>query len=368
MKKLFYSSAFVAAGIISAFSPQETAAQNTVLEVTSLPAGFTVKSVEIGLPINGAAAPLPHSPESVYIVVGDYFSDKDILRVNIITGTFETVATLSGSIGGMAVLSNGDLILTENQLTDAVYRARDLDNDGKFFSQGEITVLLAPENGNFTGAQTIIAPPNNASAIPEGSLLIQTADGGNNSKIYIIADPESESPVLRPVTGAYYSGFEYNGGIDFDVAGNLIVGISEYPVGGKILALVNSNGNETIEPEETGLLLSNASLPDSISDLTVSSSDVVFFGGNSGTIKHFPLPENRLSSAPSPTPFLETNSGYISVVGFLNGHRPFAPFTENPASMIVIGNIGWDSPTNFLLITPEPPVTSAVLDDWSLYH
>lgn len=346
----------------------------TSLIIQSLPAGYTSFSLVLGQPFADTVAVDPSVQNRLYAAVG-FFGNESILRVDTTLGTTSTVATGLGSIGGIALLSNGDLAITENGTSQTILRAHDLNADGDFLEPGELTELIAPilaDSGfGFTGTQLAIAPSGNASSIPAGSLLLQTADGGTSGEVLVVQNPTS-APAYRPAGGAYFSGLDYNGGIAFDSAGNLVVGESVYP-NGRIYGLVNTNVDDHISSGESHILVDVAAIPNGIADLAVSQDGRVFFAGNQTTfgsgdakIFAFQLPPDLLTGSGTPAPFATTNAAYISSTHFDDSTRNFtAGASVNQARLFVGGLDGtFTGFTNLVVITPT--VITAI-NDWRLY-
>jgi hypothetical protein len=347
------------------------AAPGANIQVQSVAAGYTTSSIELGAVFGGAIAPDPADADHLYVSSG-FFGSQTILSVDAGAGTTRTVAAGFGNIGGIAVLGNGDLAITENFLSDKVLRARDLNSNGDFLDAGEVTELIAPilTDGDFTGAQLTVAPSGNASAIPAGALLVQTADGQTSSELLIVENPVS-TPAFRPTGGAYYSGFQYNGGIAFDAAGNVILGIGQFDFftftpSGRIVALVNLNSDTDIDPGESNVLVDEPALSAGISDLAVSNENAVFFGENSGDVKTFALPANLLTGTASPALFARTDASYISAVRLDAPTRTFAPgATGSTARLLLSGYAaGFNAATNLVVIAPG---ALAEVQNWELY-
>ncbi len=341
------------------------------LTATSVPPGYTASSVELGQPFAGALAFDPVDPEIFYSSVGA-FGNMSILRVDTGAETTTTVAGPFGSIGGLAMLSNGDLAITENYTSDTIFRARDLNADGDFLDEGELTELISPilTDGDFTGAQIAVAPAGNPSGIPSGSLVIQTADGETNSELLIVRDPETATPAFRPEGDAYYTGFQYNGGVAFAPGGEIIVGESTldfftYASSGRIVALVNTNGDERINAGESNVLVDELLLLNGLTDLTVSGEGRVFFSEGSGDVRSFALPGNLLTGSVTPTVFAQTNGTYISAVRLNRTDADFA--SANPSVKLYLGGFtpGFVQATNLLVLSPLAP---SAVRDWAIYE
>lgn len=352
-------------------------AQAAALTITTPLTGYTSISLELGRPYAGAVAFDPSVGTRMYASVGS-FGNQSVLRVDTTLGTTATVLTGLGSVGGMAILSNADLVFTENGTSQSIFRARDLNADLDFLDAGEVTELIAPilaDSGfGFTGAQIAVAPAGNASAIPAGSLVIQTADGGTSGELLVVENPTSATPAYRPVSSAYFSGFGYNGGVAFDPSGNLVMGESVYPAG-KVYGLVNTNVDQQITSgTESHVLVDTAAIPNGIADLAVSAQGRVFFGGNGlgfGTadapIRTFQLPGNLLTGSGTPSTFAGTNSVYLSTLRFDNAAKTFAAgATVNTARLIVGGlDTSFYGFTNLLIIQPG---AIAAVQDWAAFE
>lgn len=341
------------------------------LVVTAVPSGYTTSSLELGLPFGGALAFDLADPDRLFASYGS-FGSMSILQADVATQTTRTVAGPFGNVGGLAVLDNGDLAISENFTSDTIFRARDLNGDGDFLDPGEVTNLITPilgDNGDYTGGQLAVAPAGNSSSIPAGALLVQTADGQTSSELLVITVPDTAAPAYQPGSGAYYSGFQYNGGFGFSASGHLILGESRvenftFLPSGRILALVNLNGDEDIDPGESFELAGPGALNAGLSDLAVSGDDRVFFTENSGDVRSFPLPADLLSETANPSVFAQTNGAYLSTVRFDRTGPSFSP--GNPVRLYVGGYLpGFVQATNLVVITPAA-VSAA--QDWGIYE
>lgn len=337
------------------------------LQAVSLADGYEARSIELGVPYGGSIAVDPDNPRQLYVSAGN-FGEQTLLTVNTDTGATHTLSPVIGNIGGLAVLTNGDLAISENLASETILRARDLDADGAYFSTGEITELIAPilADANFTGAHLVVAPPNNAAQIPAGSLIVQTADGGNLSELLVIRDPET-SPAYYPPGAAWFDGFTYNGGVAFAPAGDVLCGISEFPVG-RVEALVNANGNNQIDAGESHELLGADVLINSISDLTASGDGKLMITENGGNVRWFDLPADLADGSIETSGVLvETNGGYLSSVRIDSPERPFTPGSAWPVATVYVGGfVTYLGATNLLAISPVPAPAAA--RDWSLFQ
>ncbi|MBX7244381.1 MAG: hypothetical protein K1X53_02715 [Candidatus Sumerlaeaceae bacterium] len=357
-----------AAMFLGAMSADPAGAQ---IQTTYLRNGYQATSVQLGAPFAGAIAQDPTNANKVFVSVG-VFGAQSILAANTLAGTTTTVATGFGNIGGIAALANGDLAITENFSSQTIIRARDLTADGDFLDAGEITVLIGPNPpGGFTGSQVAIAPAGNAAGIPAGALVVQTADGTTASKLLVVDSPTT-TPVYRPVSGAFFTGFQFNGGVAFSNTGHVIMGEGKFNFlnftsSGNVHALVNSNANQTIDSGESNILVGEATLDLGLADVAVSKENEVFLTENSGDVRAFPLPGNLLTGTGAPTLFMRTNSPYLSTVRFDDPAKTFAPAaTGSTARLYVSGYApGFAQATNLLIVKPAP-LTAA--QDWEMYQ
>lgn len=357
----FMAAAILAVSLFPAMSVADS------LQAVSLQDGYEAHSIELGVPYGGSIAVNPQTPNQLYVSAGNY-GEHTLLTIDTDTGTTRSLSPVIGNIGGLAVLNNGDIAITENLTSDTILRARDLDSDGAYFAPGEITELITPilADATFSGAQLAVAPPENDANIPAGSLVVQTADGGTSAELLVIRDPES-SPAYYPVGEAWFAGFMYNGGIAFTSDGNVLCGISEFPVG-RIDALVNANGNEQIDAGEAHELIGGDVLVNSLSDLTVSGDGRLVTTENSGTVRWFDLPNDLASGSVEASGVLaETNATYLSSVRIDAPQRPFVPGAAWPVATVYVGGyVSFPAATNLLAISPVPAPAAA--RDWALFQ
>lgn len=368
MKKKFFANGFwgrsvvLCGAAVCAVGFSAAPAQADTLSADFLAPGYTAESIELGVPFGGAVAQHPGKAHILYVSAGNY-GEHTILEVNTDTGTTQTVSPVVGNVGGIAVLDNGDLAITENMIQDTILRARDLDSDGLFLSAGEISTLIAPpgEPGTFTGEQVTVVPADNAAGLPAGTLLVQTAEGGAGSDLLAIINPESATPAYLPATGGWFSGYIYNGGIGFSPVGHVIMGESAFPVG-RVLALVNANNNDRIEAEEAHEIVGFDTLEDSISDLAVSGDGLLVTTENSGLVRWFDLPADLSTQTVQTSGVLAlTNGVYLSSARLREPAKSFrsgAPWTAT-TSLLLGGYVSYPAATNLLVIKPVPAPASA---------
>lgn len=367
MKKLFGGgfrgrSMVISSAVACAVGFSAASAQADTLSASLLAPGYTAESIELGVPFGGAVAQHPTKANIVYVSAGNY-GEHTILEVNTDTGTTQTVSPQVGNIGGIAVLNNGDLAITENMVQDTILRARDLDADGLFLSPGEISTLIAPPGapGTFTGEQAMVVPAGNAAGLPAGTLLVQTADGGSSSSLLAIGNPESATPGYLPPDAGWFTGFTYNGGMGFSPDGHVVMGTSDFPVG-RVLALVNANNNDRIEPEEAREIIGSDVLEDSISDLAVSGDGLLVTTENSGLVRWFDLPADLATGTVQTSGVLAlTNGVYLSAARLREPSKSFRSGAAWSAStsLLLGGFVSYPAATNLLVIKPIPAPASA---------
>lgn len=366
MRKYTHRGATAALALATLFITGTAPAQQ--LTYSAVKPGYTVSSIELGQPFGGAIAAHPTDRNILYVSVGGWGANS-VLEVTLDTGATRAITPTIGAIGGLAVLANGDLAITDNgdATYDTILRARDLNADGDFLDDGEITQLIEPilADFSFTGAHMTVAPAGNAAGIPAGALLVQTADGGAGSEVLVITNPET-APAYAPPGGAYYSGFMYNGGLAFTPAGYLLVGISEFPTG-KINALINSNADDVITPDEVRTIVDDTVLANSVSDIAVTAGNQLLTTENSGLVRMFDLPADLATgSVGTPETLVETNAVYLATVCLDDPAAPFSPGTPGQKVTAYVGGFApTGSATNLLAITPRNTTAAA---DWQMFE
>jgi hypothetical protein len=359
---------------VACLALQPPAALGQSLQFLSSTPGYTTGSLMIGAPLAGPVAQDATDPNRLYVATGSFGSMR-VVRVDKNSATTATVSPALGSIGGLASLNNGDLVIVENGFTLSILRARDLTSDQDFLDSGEVTELIAPTfvDGpfGFTGAQAKVAPAGNPSGIPSGSLVVQTADGVTSGELLVVANPQTSGGAsFRPLSGqAFLDQLDFNGGVAFDSQGNLIVGTSAFPNPGRIVAGVNTNSDDRISSAtEQNVLLTGSALAAGIADLAVTASDQVLFTENSGLIRSFQLPANRLTgTAGTISTLASVDSPYLSTVLLDFPERSFVPGGASPRARLWISGFGplFSSTRNLLWIEPGP--FTASVPDWMLY-
>ena len=163
------------------------------------------------------------------------------------------------------------------------------------------------------------------------------------------------SPAFRPEGAAFFGGFDFNGGFDFDSRGYLMMGTATivdatfFDFDGRVIALVNTNGDEDIDDGEFHTVVGFEGFPNSISDLTIDGEDDVFCTSG-GEVLTFSVPSNPLVEMATPVSFVGTDSFFLSGVLVNSKYRPFAPFAGPEGATMILGGFGSE---NLLTLTPE---------------
>lgn len=361
--------------ILTALAASSLLASNAFSQTigfTTVPGGFNASSIALPEGFAGGLGADPTDDRIVYASVGA-FTDNKLAKVDLESASSRIVAQGPfGSIGGIAVLSATEMVLVDNSNAaggppdDTILIARDTNGDGDFDDAGEIEELIAPilTPGNWTGVQARTVPPGDPSGIPSGSVVIQTADGGGGSELLVVADP-LVAPAYRPAASAYFSGFDFNGGFDFDSQGRLLMGTATGSFVGNVIALVNTNLDENIDPGEFHTIVSGGGLPFGKSDLAIDAEDEVYCTSG-GFIDSFPIPADPLTGSATPANFAVTDSGFLSAILFNSKTRPFEPGVGAAGASLIASGFtgGFEQATNLLVLTPSQ---SLEVGEWNLY-
>lgn len=335
------------------------------ISFTSIPEGYEGSSIALPSSFAGALGVDPDDDRFIYCAVGG-FGAMSLARVNLRTGEVITVADGPfGAIGGIAPLSNSEIVVTDNAAAaggppdETILTLKDFNRDGDFNDSGEIKQLIAPilsnSPGNWSGSQARIVPKRKWATLKAWSVMIQTADGAGGSELLAIVEPSSRRPKFATGTKPFHSGFDYNGGFDFDGVGRVIMGTLTGSFTGEIWALDDRNKNRRIDSWEKNRLVEGES---GISDLVVDGEEDVFFAGFDGNffaaIRSFRLPAQPMTGTATPADFASTDGGFLSAILINSKRRPFEP-GAGPfgASLILSGFTGsFESATNLLVLRP----------------
>lgn len=360
----------LAALAAATFSARPSGAQT--ISVIPVPSGYDAGSIPLPRPFTGALAVDPTDDDVVFASVGS-FLDSSLVRVDLTSGTATTIALGPfGNLAGIAAFSPTELVLLDNATAasgpypgETILIARD-DNpaDGDFDDAGEIVELIAPIlTADFSGAQARIVPPGVPSGIPSGSLMFQTADGGGGGELLVVADPLGAA-AYRPAGAPYFTGFDFNGGFDFDASGRIFMGtLNGTNFTGEVFALVNLDGDEDIDPGESNLLVAGEP---GMGDLVVDAEDDILFAGATPSfaagIRTFRAPADPLSGTVSPGTLATTDAGFLSGLILNSRSRPFEPNAGPGGATLLFGGFTSDfSPgRNLATLTPSTPPNDAM--------
>lgn len=327
------------------------------IEFTTVPKGYAASSIDLPRPFAGALGRDATDDLKVYATVGG-FGATGLVRIDLRDGSVQSVIEGPlGNIEGIAALSAERIVLIENQDPDTILLASDLNLDGDFDDEGEIEELIAPiglnEDLDFRGSQARVVPPGDPSGIPSGSVMFQTADNQGGGDLFVVVDPLT-NPRYRPDGGVYFTGFDFNGGFDFDSFGRIVMGSLNSSFLGEVFILVNENGNETIDPGESNMIVAGEN---GMFDLAVDAEDNVYFTGTDpdfiAAVRTFSIPADPLNAMVTPENFAETNSGFLTGILITSKNRSFQPGTLNGATLLVGGfTLSFESPMNLLTLRP----------------
>jgi len=367
----------VVAGLVF-FSSLMALVSAQTISFTSVPNGFEAGSIELGAGFVGALAPDPYNPDIIYAAVG-VWQQQYIVKINLADSTVASAAVgFFGSIGGMAVPAPHQLIVVDNDdytsntiPGEMVLLLTDKNMDGDFDDIGEVEPLIAPllvDGASFSGAQARIAPAGNPSDIPSGSLLFQNADGGGKADLFVVTNPtDAALASYRPEGGAYFSGYDYNGGFDFDSQGRIFMGATNSWFSGEVFSLVNLNNDMVIDAGEANDVVTSLSLSGGISDLIIDGDDNIFLVTNPWDgyqVQKVVIPADPLHETATPSPFANTDSSWLTTIMINTKTRPFKAGQNDGAIMLLGGYKGWSSATNLLILKPCP---FSEVEDWAIY-
>jgi len=355
-------------------------AAGQTISFTGVPPGYEPGSIDLGMGFTGALAVDPLNPNIVYASVG-FWQQNQVKKIDLSDLSVRTAASgLFGSIGGLAVPGPNQLVIIDNDdyssntiPGETILLCTDKNMDGDFDDSSEIEEMIAPilvGSFSFTGGQARIAPSGNPSDIPSGSLLFQDADGGSKGDLFVVTNPQSPATAaFRPSGASYFSGFDYNGGFDFDSQGHIFMGTTNASFSGEVLALVNLDHDERIDAGEWNDVITSASLYGGISDMAIDAEDDGFVATNPWDgyqIQSFDIPFDPLHEDGTLSDFADTNSPWLTSILLNTKELPFESGEANGATMIVGGYApGWASATN--LLTLKPKYTTGV-ETWNVYE
>ncbi|MBN1478084.1 hypothetical protein JXA47_15110, partial [Candidatus Sumerlaeota bacterium] len=196
-----------------------------------------------------ALAVSPVTPEIVFATLGTAFNtDQDVWSIDITdpsypeyrllsagavdTGSDDQLDSLFGTVGGLAPLPTGELVIVDNNAPvsgvggDTVYLATDLNGDGDFLdvvaSAEEVQALVATIPGAPAGSGLGGFSGTQAELGPDGAVYVITADGSDGGEVLRFTDPTgSVSAEIHWESAS--DGIDYGSGLAW-VGGTLFTG------------------------------------------------------------------------------------------------------------------------------------------------
>jgi len=276
--------------------------------------------------------------------------------------------SLFGSVGGIAVLSDGSLLIADNfedsqGRGDTIYRARDLNADGDALDvvdvggtpTTETMILIAPINtlpgsgyGGFAGVQ--------AETDADGNAYVITSDGAGEGEILRVDDPTSTSPSIH----VFFAGLDFGSGISFDSAGRLYAGnvdlnFFDFTSTVTIYRLNDGNSDGVIGSGES-TVVSYDQLA-GLYDLAVSPEDQVFLTSSN---------EVRVLNTVDGTSTLFAHDDaftFLSDLVFLNPQDGFTPFSGPGGAILVVADPNSDG-----FMAAITPAQASGIHDWNLFQ
>jgi len=334
----------------------------------SVPRGYLDGKVSLG-PGNSALAltPDPEDPNFVY-AAGFFDGAPRIVRLNL-TNEARTVvfnAPTTVAVNGLAAPA-ADLIYISDNWNDHLYVLQDHNpKDGDFDDPGELRELIEPilthPTWGWTGSACLVVPSGaNHLGLPAGTVLFQSEDGETTQgEVLAVVDPVT-SPTFQPPGGAYFSGFNYGGGLAIDSQGRLLVASSFFPDPGKVWICEDTSGDGVIGDGESNVLVPQAvSTSDSVglSGLTIDNADRGYvcvgkgFAGSALTeIRRFSIPADPLHSTTETVTFATLNSPYVSSLILNATAKSFEPNSLDGATMVISASDPfWGNPDYLLTL------------------
>jgi hypothetical protein len=353
-----------------------SAAHSQTIRFTEIPDGYVGGSIQLPREFGGAMSVSSSDSNALYVSVGG-FGDQSIAKVDLRAGEAEIVAAGPfGSIGGLAAIGRialgpggapfavADLVIVDNATSQTLLLARDGNLDGDYDDEAEVRELIAPilVDGafGFSGAQARLVPPSAPAGLPPGSIVFQTADNFGQAELLVVVDPLG-APMYRPPGRAFATGFDFNGGFDFDRRGRVIMGTLESAgFTGLVFALDNANGNQVIDLGEATLLVSGEN---GMADLVLDAEDDAFIAGADenfvAAIRTFRVPEDLADAPVAVETFAPTDAGFLSGLAIASHSLAFEPNAYRGATLIVGGfTADFAAARNLLTLTPVMPLAA----------
>jgi hypothetical protein len=241
--------------------------------------------------------------------------------------------------------------------------------DGDFNDPGECRELIRPiltnPGGDWTGSAVLALRSGSTRLhLPPNTVLFQSEDGGTTQAEVLAVTNPTTSPAFQPPNGAFFSGFNYGGGLALDSKGRLLVASSFVPDTGKVWVCEDLNQNGVIGPGEWNILFARASETTHSAGLTalvVDSADrgyisIGWADAAHSDIQTFQIPLDPLHQKASLATFATLNSPYVSAAIFNSPTRSFDPFALSGATMVLLALDPFYGDINYLLtLRPSGP-------------
>ncbi|KPL12078.1 hypothetical protein AMJ85_02095 [candidate division BRC1 bacterium SM23_51] len=358
------------------------AAHGQDVSFSSLPPGYV--SGEVPLGTNNSASALAQDPDddNFIYVAGMFGGEKGIIHLDLRDGAQTRVfaCPTTVSVNGFAVL-RADVIFISDNANDRLYVLRDdSPHDGDFDDPGEIRALIEPilthPTLGWTGvAVTIVRTAENRLGLPSDTVLFQSEDGGTTQSEVLAVITPLTSPTFQPPGGAFFSGFNYGGGLAIDSKGRLLVASSFYPETGKVWICDDVSGDGVIGESESNILLTRASATTEaagLSALAIDAADNCYVCVGMGygptarsDIQTFAVPWDPLHTTATVRTFGALNSPYVTAMIFNTPSRFFAPYHPDGAILVLLASGPmWDNLDYLLTVQPAGP---SGVRQWQLY-
>jgi len=360
------------------------AAARTAQDVSFLylPPGYVAGKVPLGTGNYATALAADPDNDNFIYAAGMFAGANRIVHLDLRNGHRTSVFTCptSVTVSGFAVLASDTLFVSDAD-HDRLYVLRDdHPKDGDFDDPEEVRELIKPiltnPGGDWTGtAVMIVRSRSNRLHLPAGTVLFQSEDGGMTQSEVLAVMNTWTGPSYQPPGKAFFSGFNYGGGLAMDSVGRLLVASSFYPNTGKVWICDDLNGDAFIGAGEANILVRRASSTTEtagLSALAIDAADRCYvavgwgFGSTAQTdIQTFSIPDDPLHRTAPVTTFASLGSPYVSATVFNSTSRSFAPGTANGAVMVLVAcDPMWGNLDYLLTLRPAGPTG---VRQWRLY-
>jgi len=348
----------------------------------SLPPGYVAGTVSLGTNNHAVAlAPDPDDDNFIY-VAGTFSAALRIVRLNLATAARTVVfnCPTTVTVAGFAVLNGTTIFVSDNWPHHRLFILRDNNpQNGRFNDPGECRQLIQPiltNPGGWTGTAVLALRSGSTRLhLPPNTVLFQSEDDGTTlGEVLAVTNPTT-SPAFQPPNAAYFSGFNYGGGLALDSKGRLVVASSFVPDTGKVWVCEDVNQNGVVGAGESNILVGRASKTTEsagLSALAIDSADRCYvsvgwgFGSTAHTdVQQFKMPADPLHTTMTATTFASLNSPYVSAAIFNSPTRSFDPFVVGAGTMVLAASDPSYGNLDYLLtVRPKSPTGAR---RWRLY-